>query len=207
MRRAIVTLAIMIPAAGLFGQYTGPRFFWDIPAFYFTAPDVSEIGSRAGIGAETAFNMAGHWGTLRAGGGSTLTIDPGSEDIPNTFVATPYLLAEGGAGLYRTNGKRCASNHQSAFTAMAVLGIRYDINTRSGLSEPELEEFGLHYLAGVELGYFFIRNMYRNTEVVLRGSYFPQLKVFSATIGFKLFINLRESGKVGKRGKLGWYRK
>lgn len=206
MRRVIVTLAILIPSAGLFGQYTGPRLFWDIPAFYFTAPDVPSISSRAGIGAETAFNVATYWGTLRAGGGSTLTIDPSSEDIPNTFVATPYLFTEGGVGFYRTNGNQCASDHHGAYTAMAVLGIRYDINTRSGLTEPELEEFGLHYLVGVELGYFYIRNMVRNTEVVLRGNYFPQLKTISATFGFKLFFNLREMGNVNNKGKKGWYR-
>ena len=195
MRKIVCTIAVSALAGSVFAQFSGPRLFWDIPGIYLTAPDLSAINSNAGIGGETVFNVAAFWGTSRIGGGSTLTLNPSSEDIPSTIFATPYLLLEGGAGIYRSNGNQCSQSNQNAFTAMAILGLRYDINTRDVILANEAEKYGLHYVVGAELGYFFIRNMFRNTEVVLRGNYFPQLKTASANIGFKVFLNMREMGR------------
>ncbi|MBK6622133.1 MAG: hypothetical protein IPG32_15105 [Saprospirales bacterium] len=195
MHKIIFTLATLVTAFSASAQYSGPRLFWDIPSIYLTTPDASSIGTRAGAGAETVFNVATFWGTSRIGGGATVTIDPSSDDIPNTFITTPYLLLEAGAGIYRSNGNQCNQTNQNAFTAMAVLGLRYDISTRALILAPEAERYGLHYVVGAELGYFFIRNMFRNTEVVVRGNYFPQLKILSANLGFKVFLNMREAGR------------
>ena len=195
MKNAILTLFLLTTCFSVHAQYSGPRLFWDIPGIYLTAPDIAELNSQAGLGAETAFNVAAFWGTSRIGFGSTLTINPSSDDIPNTLVATPYFLLEGGAGIYRNNGNRCMQSNQNAFTAMAVLGLRYDYNTRPLVSALEIEDYGLNYLVGAELGYFFIRNMFRNTEVVLRGSYFPKRNEIAVNLGFKVFLNIREMGR------------
>ncbi|MBK7407106.1 MAG: hypothetical protein IPJ40_02900 [Saprospirales bacterium] len=128
-----VLLAFLFSTCSLmaFSQHTGPRLFWDIPNFYAAAPDISTIENQMGLGIGTAFNVATFWGTSRVGGGTTVTLDPKSADIGNSFLVTPYMLLEGGAGIYRSNGNQCAQTKHSAFTAMAVLGLRYDIDTRS----------------------------------------------------------------------------
>ena len=176
-------------------QYTGPRYFWDIPSFYLTAPDLVNAGERAGIGLETTFNVAAHWGTSRIGGGAMLTVNPTSEKIAESLVVTPYFLFEAGAGMYRTNGNHCAATHRGAFTAMPVLGIRYDINTQELTTEAEQEFYGFNFLIGAELGYFFIRDILRNTEVVLRANYYPGNGNIALNVGFKFFLNMRELGR------------
>ncbi|MBK8491309.1 MAG: hypothetical protein IPL49_10575 [Saprospirales bacterium] len=192
-----VLLAFLFSTCSLmaFSQHTGPRLFWDIPNFYAAAPDISTIENQMGLGIGTAFNVATFWGTSRVGGGTTVTLDPKSADIGNSFLVTPYMLLEGGAGIYRSNGNQCAQTKHSAFTAMAVLGLRYDIDTRSLRPAGETNNYGLNYVVGAELGYFYIRNMLRNTEIVLRGNYFPKAKIVSATFGFKFFLNIREMGR------------
>ncbi|MBR9920360.1 MAG: hypothetical protein GYB31_05915 [Bacteroidetes bacterium] len=176
-------------------QFDGPRLFWDIPSIYLTAPDVGNISQQAGIGIETAFNVAVHYGTVRAGGGAFFTVNPGADDIPESFFTTPYFLLEAGGGLYRTNPNKCASSNRGAFTAMGILGMRYHINTRDLTTFAEAEKYGAHFGMGVELGYFYIQDMFRNTEVVLRGTYYPGISTFSAELGMKIFFNVREFGR------------
>ncbi|MFZ2899036.1 MAG: hypothetical protein WA004_10460 [Saprospiraceae bacterium] len=195
MNKFFTTLAFAIIAFSASAQYGGPRFFWDIPSIYATTPDVSMISRRVGVGAETAMNVAGHWWTTRVGGGVTFTLDPKAEEVGESFLTTPYLLLEGGAGLYRTNGKRCAQTNANAFTVMPVIGLRYNFDTRSLAPAGDTEGYGLLWGVGGEIGYFFIRDMFRNTEFVLRGTYWPETKLVSANFGFKVFLNLREMGR------------
>jgi hypothetical protein len=140
-------------------------------------------------------NLAGHWWTARAGGGVTFTLDPKAEEVGESFLTTPYLLLEGGAGLYRTNGKRCAQTKANAFTVMPVIGLRYNFDTRDLAPAGDKTGYGLLWGVGGEIGYFFIRDMFRNTEFVLRGTYYPETKLVSANFGFKVFLNLREMGR------------
>lgn len=195
MIRFFAVLVLTVLAFSASAQYGGPRYFWDIPSIYATAPDVSMISSRFGVGAETAMHVAGHWWMTRAGGGATLTLDPKAPDVGKSFLTTPYLLLEGGAGLYRTNGKRCAQTNANAFTVMPVIGLRYNFDTRALAPAGDTEGYGLLWGVGGEIGYFFIRDMFRNTEFVLRGTYWPETKLVSANFGFKVFLNLREMGR------------
>ena len=192
MQKLIFILALLLPTFALHAQWGGPRLFWDIPSLYATSPNVSAIGERFGVGAETAFNLAAHWGTTRLGGGATFTLDP--DDVENTFRAIPYFLLEGGAGLYRTNGNKCASTKSHAFTAMGVIGLRYEIDTRDLVPASEIDAYGLSWGVGAEFGYFFIRDVFRNTELVLRGMYYPEPQQLSVNFGFKFFLNVREWG-------------
>lgn len=77
---------------------------------------------------------------------------------------------------------------------MALVGIRYDIDTRSVKPAEEENNYGLNFGVGTRLGYFFIQNVFRNTELVARGTYFPNSKITSINFGFKFFLNVREFG-------------
>lgn len=195
MQKILITLLFATLAFSANAQYGGPRFFWDIPSMFITTPDVSKISNRAGVGAETAINFATHWTTVRAGGGLTFTLDPQAENVEESFRTIPYLLLEGGAGLYRTNGNQCAQTKAHAFTVMPIVGLRYHFNTEDLLPASELDNYGLTWGIGAELGYFYIRDVFRNTEFVLRGTYYPEISVLSASFGFKFFLNLREWGR------------
>lgn len=196
MRKTLSILVLLLATTFCASaQYSGPRLFWDIPDFYAYTPDASALSDRVGIGAGTAFNVATYWGTARAGGGSTFTLEPNAEDVGDSFFATPYLFIEGGLGIYRSNGNRCAKSHQGAFTAMALAGLRQDFDTRSLSPADEADRYGFNWVLGAELGYFFIRDVFQNTEFVLRGTYYPTPQVLALQFGFKHFLNVREMGR------------
>jgi hypothetical protein len=173
-------------------QNSGPRLFLDLPSIYYTVPNLELAGDRMGVGAEAAFNLATHWSTVRAGGGAVFSVDPNATDVGESFLTTPYGILEAGGGLYRTNGNQCARTKANAFTAMALVGLRYDLDTRN--LKPANEEnspYGTNFCVGAEFGYFFIRDVFRNFEIVLRGNYFPETEIISANFGFKMFLNLK----------------
>jgi hypothetical protein len=189
--RLILCALFCASAAVLPAQYGGPRLFLDIPSFYVHTPNVEKTGERVGAGLEAAMNVGAHWGVTRLGVGTTFTLNPGSEEFSKTTLWRPYAIMEAGAGLYRSNGNQCAKSHQSAFTAMGKVGMRYDFNREAIAVSEGVEPNALDFILGVELGYFFIRDVFRNTEFVLNGNYHTQAKVISANVGFKLFLNLR----------------
>ena len=168
----------------------GPRLFLDIPIIHLAAPDVTLVGNRIGIGAGTAMNVATHWSTARIGGGAIFSMDPQSRDVQETFVTTPYVLFEVGAGKYRTNGSQCSKTKAKAFTAMGKAGVRYAFTSEALEPEGEVPD-KFDVTVGAELGYFFIRDVFKNTEVFLDGNYHVNSKIISANFGFKMFLNLR----------------
>jgi hypothetical protein len=168
-------------------QYSGPRLFLDIPSIFITAPDVSKIANNAGAGLETAFNVGTHWSVARVGGGATLTLDPKSNELGESIATTPYIIGEVGIGKYRSNGNQCAKTHRPAFTAMGKAGVRYDFLK----SVPNTTVQRLDYSAGIELGYFFIRDIFKNYEVFAKSNYYFKSERISADFGFKVFLNLR----------------
>lgn len=178
-------------AAALHAQYGGPRLFLDVPSFYAHTPNVETAGNRLGAGAEVAMNVGAHWGVTRLGLGTTFTFDPQSEQFDQTTLWGPYALLEAGAGMYRSNGNQCTKTRQSAFTAMGKVGMRYDFNENAVRFEEGVDPVQLDFTLGVELGYFYIRDVFRNMEFVLNGNYHTQAKVISANVGFKFFLNLR----------------
>lgn len=187
-----VFAALLFSSLALQAQYTGPRLFLDVPHVYFAAPDAENVGHRVGAGLDVAMNIGTHWSMARLGAGTTFTFDPQSEEFDKTTLWGPYALLEAGAGMYRSNGNQCAKDHQSAFTALGKVGMRYDFNSKAVPSDtPEESPNQLDFTLGAELGYFFIRDEFRNMEVVATGNYLLNAKVFSASLGFKFFLNLR----------------
>lgn len=174
-------------------QQGGPRLFLDVPDFHVMTPDVKNIAHRAGAGLGVAMNVGTHWSVARIGLGANVTADLKSDDLQGSILTTPYGLLEAGVGKYRSNGDRCAKSHSAAFTAMAKAGLRYYLDTRKSTPGQELDSkgYGIDYTVGAELGYFYIRDVFKNMEVVLDANYHTQAKVISVNFGFKLFLNLK----------------
>ncbi|MBL7828142.1 MAG: hypothetical protein JNJ57_16040 [Saprospiraceae bacterium] len=171
----------------------GPRLFLDVPHIHLIAPDVENIGNRLGLGAGLAMNVGTHWSVARLGLGAHVSADPQSDDFENSIITTPYALIEAGAGKYRSNGDRCAKTKRAAFTAMGKAGILYNFDTRKEKDGIELDKsgYGIDYTVGAELGYFYIRDIFKNMEVVFDARYHINAKVISTTFGFKMFLNLK----------------
>lgn len=187
MKKILLSSAFLTMALCATAQYGGPRLFLDVPSIYFNAPDVEHIGDRLGGGAEIAMNVGTHWGVARLGGGATFTLDPKADDVGKSFLTSPYAILEAGAGLYRSNGNKCAKTNQNAFTALAKGGLYYNF----AKAEEGVEVQRLDYTVGAEFGYFFIRDVFKNFEVFMSGNYFTRSKVVGANLGFKMFLNLR----------------
>ena len=185
----VTCVAFSIPAIS---QQTAklPRLFLDIPIVHLAAHDVTLVGNRLGIGVGTAMNVATHWSTARLGGGAVFSMDPQSREVQETFVTSPYMLFEVGAGKYRTNGNQCSKTKSKAFTAMAKAGVSYAFISEALEPEGEVPD-KFDVTVGAELGYFFIRDVFKNTEVFLDGYYHVNAKIISANFGFKMFLNLR----------------
>lgn len=191
MKKSILFAAFAACISIAHAQYnTGPRLFLDIPVVHLAAPDVTLVANRIGIGLGTAMNVATHWSTARIGGGAVFSMDPQAKDVQETFVTTPYVLLEAGAGKFRTNGNQCSKTKSKAFTAMAKAGIRYAFISEALEPEGEVPD-KFDVTVGAELGYFFIRDVFKNTEVFLEGNYFVNSKIISANFGFKMFLNLK----------------
>lgn len=192
MKKLLFSVALLAIAFKAQAQYGGPRLFLDIPSIYFAAPDVEHIGNNLGAGAEMAMNVGTHWGVARLGGGAMFTVDPQADDVK--VLTTPYGILEAGAGIYRSNGNKCAKTHANAFTAIAKGGIFYNFNTQA--TEPGGEKpDGLDYTVGVEFGYFYIRDVFKNFEIFLDGRYHTKAEVVSGNFGFKMFLNLRANDR------------
>ncbi|MEO0008197.1 MAG: hypothetical protein RJA20_2393 [Bacteroidota bacterium] len=169
----------------------GPRMFLDVPAIFVVAPDFENIKTNVGLGGAFAFNVGTHWSVARVGAGVQATADP-KEDLQETLNTTPFALLEVGGGMYRSNGDRCARTKRAAFTVLGKGGLRYYFQTRD-LAAGNDAVYGLDYTLGAELGYFYIRDMFRNFEVVADINYHFNAERLSVTLGFKHFLNLRAS--------------
>ncbi|TNE69210.1 MAG: hypothetical protein EP344_00685 [Bacteroidetes bacterium] len=193
MLKSSLFVAFFLAAfTALNAQYVGPRLFLDVPSIYLHTPDVENLKNRVGAGAEVAMNVGTHWSMARLGLGTTFTFNPNDENFNETTLWGPYGLLEAGAGLYRTNGNQCTKDHQSAFTAIGKAGVRYDFNSKAVVSADDAEPQQLDFTLGVELGYFYIRDEFRNMDFVISGNYLTKAKVISVNFGFKFFLNLRE---------------
>lgn len=190
MNKLLLAFALVL---SLLYRTEAQRLFLDVPSIYLTAPDVEHAGNKLGLGAGFAMNVGTHWSVARLGIGASVTADPKSDDFEKSINTTPYALIEAGAGKYRSNGDRCAKTKRAAFTAMGKAGVRYYFDTRKSEPGVELDDtgYGIDYTVGAELGYFYIRDVFKNMEVVLDANYHTQAKVISVAFGFKLFLNLK----------------
>ncbi len=190
MNKLLLAFALVL---SLIYRMEAQRLFLDVPSIYLTTPDVEHAGNKLGLGAGFAMNVGTHWSVARLGIGASVTADPQSDDFEKSINTTPYALIEVGAGKYRSNGDRCAKTKRAAFTAMGKAGLRYYFDTRKSEPGIELDDagYGVDYTVGAELGYFYIRDVFKNMEVVMDANYHTQAKVISVSFGFKLFLNLK----------------
>ena len=191
MRKSLCLPVLFFISVAAFGQAnSGARLFLDIPNIYAVVPDVEGIRNQLGAGLETAFNVGTHWSVARVGGGALFTLDPQVRELQESFLVTPFVLLETGAGIYRSNGNHCARTNQNAFTALGKIGLRYTFHNQS-LRDSSGKSGVMDYTVGAEFGYFFLRDMFRNIEVFLGGSYLTKSEVVMGNVGIKMFLNLR----------------
>ena len=158
------------------------RLFLDIPSIYLHSSDLEAIANHAGAGADLGFGIGTHHLMGRIQGGTTMTADFESDAIDETIDFQPFARLEAGAGLWRTNGKRCSVHNSNAFTAMAKGGLQYLFSA---------EEDNVQYTLGIELSYFRIRDYKNNMELFLDGGLNMTTEKLYANFGFRHFLNLR----------------
>jgi hypothetical protein len=189
MKKTILLVFCLCTTVMVNAQY-GPRLFLDIPSISFAVPDVTKPSARMGMDLGTALNVGTHWSVVRVGGGGRFSLSPEAADLAESFQINPYLLAEVGAGIYRSNGNKCSRTQQNAFTILAKAGVNYSFYTKD--EKKILDETGvIDYTVGAEFGYFFIRDVFKNYEIFLSANYHTKAEVLSGNIGMKLFLNLR----------------
>jgi len=191
MQKFFFLPALLCISITAFGQVnSGARLFLDLPDLYAVVPNVEGIKNQLGAGLGTAFNVGTHWSVARVGGGALFTLDPQVKELQESFLVTPFVLFETGAGIYRSNGNRCARTKQNAFTALGKVGARYTFYPKS-VRDATDESGVMDYTVGAEFGYFFIRDMFKNTEVLVGGSYLTKSEIVMVNLGIKIFLNLR----------------
>lgn len=193
MNKYLLAFAVLVSLNSSLYAQSEARLFLDVPSIYVAAPNVKKIGNQAGLGLGFAMNVGTHWSVARLGVGVHATADPQSKDFESSLITTPYGLFEVGGGKYRSNGDRCAKTKRAAFTTLAKAGLRYYFDTRKAEQGVPLDKtgYGIDYTVGAELGYFYIRDVFKNFEVVFDANYHVKAKVISANFGFKLFLNLK----------------
>lgn len=183
---AVFYLAFLVQS-GLFAQ-VGPRLFLDFPSFYAVSTDVQRVANNVGLGTDLTMNVATHHSVLRLKGGSTFSLDPQSSDLLASLSTLPFMSLEAGVGRYRSNGNKCARTHRPAFTTMAKAGISHFF---AAASEQNPTFSSTDFSLGAELGYFYIRDIIRNSELFMSGNYYLRNQVIQVEIGFRNFFNLR----------------
>ena len=158
------------------------RLFADIPSIYLHVGDLQKIKNDVGMGIAGAFNVGTHNLMGRVSGGTTATVlvkDDSNIDF-NKVNWGPFVRVELGAGLFRTNGDQCAMHNQNAYSLLPKVGAQYHFTDKQ-----------LQILLGVELAYFRIRDISRNSEFFLDPIYNITTKKLSIDLGYRTFFNLR----------------
>lgn len=156
------------------------RMFLDIPSIYLHTPNVEELTTRSGLGLDAGFGLGTHNIMTKFSGGTTVTADFQSDEIEKTVEWSPFLRLEAGAGLWRTNGNKCARHDTNAFTALPKAAVIYAFQPGE-----------IQFAVGAELGYFRIRDYFRNMELFLDGGWNLTTSTPYASFGFRQFLNLR----------------
>lgn len=184
---APISFVLLLLGPLAFAQ-SSPRLFLDFPSVYMVTTDAQRLSSNVGLGSDLSMNIATHHAVLRFKGGSTFTLNPKSTDLFASLNSVPFLALEAGVGRYRSNGNKCARTHRPAFTTMAKAGVSHFFFPSLVTGEhPRSTD----YYLGVELGYFYIRDIIRNSEVFASGNYYLQNNLIQVELGFRNFFNLR----------------
>lgn len=163
-----------------FAQAQGPRMFLDVPAFYVHSAKIDSIANFSGIGMDIGFGLGTHHIMSKLSAGTTLIADFQSDEIEKTIAWGPFIRLEAGAGLWRSNGNKCSKHNASAFTVLPKAAVLY-----------AFEPGEMQFTAGLELGFFSIRDYKRNTELFLDAGYNLTTENIYGNFGLRYFLNLR----------------
>ncbi len=173
------------------------RSMFDAPSIYLTSRDVTHALNQEGLGLDFGYALGTHWMMAKLSVGVHALADFDSPKIDKSFFANPYGRFELGLGKWRSNGKQCAITHQNAYSILAKGGVMYNFGKRSADVENKISEVkpDLDYFVGAELGLFFIKDMFRNSEYFINGGYMLNSKSVFAELGLRTFFNTRYSGR------------
>jgi hypothetical protein len=198
MKRISLILFVALMAMGtVSAQYSTERSplrsLLEIPTMYLMTNDVQNIAEEVGAGINVGYALGTHHMLSRVYGGFEASTNAKESNLGDHMYYNPFVGAEIGGGLWRTNGNKCAAKNRGAYTAAAKAGLRYNIGSRDAMPDENVEaiESGMDYYAGIELAYFYIDNYKTNSDVMLEAGYFFQKQSFFVRFGFRTFINLR----------------
>jgi hypothetical protein len=164
------------------------RSFIDAPSIFLYTPDVQNITKVFGAGIDAGYVLGSHNLMIGIRGG-TLT-----QFINNTLTSKldgptwlPYARLDAGAGLFRTNGDHCSLTQRNAYSAIVKGSLIYNF---SSLITDKLQP-----RVGVELSYFRLRDMFKNSEIFFDPGYNLTTKLVDFSIGFRYFYNLENAGR------------
>lgn len=179
MKRILPLAALLLALASSAGAQE-MRMFLDIPSFYAHSYKVNDIQSNSGLGMDAGFGIGTHNFMAKLSGGTTVTADFVADAIEETVSYNPFVRLEAGAGMWRSNGNKCAKHNSNAFSTMAKGGMMYAF---------QAEE--MQFTVGAELSYFRIRDFRRNTELFVDGGLNLTTEQIYANLGLRFFLNLR----------------
>lgn len=156
------------------------RMFLDVPSVYLHSPQLDAIQNNAGLGMDVGFGLGTHYLMSRLSAGTMVTADFQSDEIEKSVLWLPFVRLEAGAGLWRSNGNKCSRHDSNAFTALAKGGMQYAFQAQE-----------MQFTVGAELGYFRIRDYFRNVELFLDGGYNVTADALYGSFGMRYFLNLR----------------
>ena len=162
------------------------RSFVDAPSFYALSRDIENIDRDTGLGLDVGYGIGTHNLMAKISGGLETTTDLTAESITDDIRWTPFLRAEVGAGLWRTNSNECGKDEAMAFTVLPKAGLQYVFNT----TETTFPD-ALNYYVGLELALFKLRDFRRNGEFFIDASYFMSDGPIALKIGTRQFLNTR----------------
>ncbi len=171
----------------------GPRSFFDMLSLYAVDNNMTDPGESLGAGINVGYSLGTHNLMLRGILGFETTTNVQVPDLEKNLYYNPFVGFEAGGGLWRSNGNQCGAKKQYAFTLLPKVGIRYDIGSREGDIEQNVEaiESDVDYYGALELGYFFLDSYFKNSELYIEGGYFFLGETVYARLGFRTFINTK----------------
>jgi hypothetical protein len=181
--KAILFLALLFVFSTTYSQ---GRHFFDVPSIYVYSPDVKNLTSVFGAGADVGYVFGTHNLMIGVRGGSTAQFV--NDKISSKLTGPtwlPYARIDAGAGLFRSNGNHCSITQQNAYTAIAKFSLIYNFSS-SIPSDSKLQP-----RIGVELTYFRIRDMFKNSEIFLDPGYNLKSKTIDFNFGMRYFLNMK----------------
>ncbi len=181
MSKKIILLAFVALQTFTFLSAQDLRIFADAPSFYAHTTDLQKVKDNVGAGLAVGFNIGTHNLMARLSGGTTAGVrikDDSNIDF-NKINWAPYIRVEAGAGFFRTNGDQCALHNQNAYSLLPKVGAQYHFGDKQ-----------MQFLVGLELAYFRIRDMSRNSEFFIDPIYNLTTQKLGLDVGFRTFFNL-----------------